>query len=266
TAKLAARYVMRHGTGQVDLVSTDSFRIGAHEQLRIYSRLLDVPSHALDAEQPLDELLGGLRGKRRVIIDTVGMSQRDQRVIDQIARLGRGAASMRLVLLLNAASQPEILEEIITTYRQAARAAGTELRDCLVTKLDEGGRLVPLLGAVIRHGLRLLFVSDGQRVPEDLALVDPEALVARALAPPRAVEALAAAAASPPAADKWAQGLLGQGRRAATALAALRARVGGFAALEEAWDLCALPLSLRDQRLDALLADQRQPALQASGM
>lgn len=266
TAKLAARYVMRHGVGQVDLVSIDSFRIGAHEQLRIYARLLNVPSHALDAEQPLDELLGGLRSKRRVIIDTVGMSQRDQRVIDQIARLGQGAASVRLVLLLNAASQPDTLEEIVTTYRQAARAAGTELSDCLVTKLDEAGRLGPLLDTVIRHGLRLLFVSDGQRVPEDLALIDPAAVVARALAPPLAGEAPELTAITPSPAASWAHGVLGQGRRAATALAALRARLGGFVALEAAWDLGALPASLREQRLDALLAEHSQPALQVSGV
>ena len=72
TAKLAARFVMRHGTRPVALVTTDSFRIGAHEQLRIYARLLDTPMYALDAEQPIDELVGRLQGKQWVIIDTVG--------------------------------------------------------------------------------------------------------------------------------------------------------------------------------------------------
>lgn len=91
TAKLAARFVMRHGTRPVALVTTDSFRIGAHEQLRIYARLLDTPMYALDAEQPIDELVGRLQGKQWVIIDTVGMSQRDQRVIEQIAHLQVGS-------------------------------------------------------------------------------------------------------------------------------------------------------------------------------
>lgn len=90
TAKLAARYVRRHGTRPVALVTTDSFRIGAHEQLRIYARLLDVPMYALNADQPVSDLLERMRGKSWVIIDTVGMSQRDQRVIEQVAHLRGG--------------------------------------------------------------------------------------------------------------------------------------------------------------------------------
>ena len=164
TAKLAARFVMRHGTRPVALVTTDSFRIGAHEQLRIYARLLDTPMYALDAEQPIDDLLGRLQGKQWVIIDTVGMSQRDQRVIEQIAHLQGGRSRVRLVLLLNAASQPETLEEVVLRYRQAARAAGAELDDCIITKQDEAGRLAPVLDIVMRHGMRVLFGSNGQQV------------------------------------------------------------------------------------------------------
>ncbi|HBS16273.1 MAG TPA: flagellar biosynthesis protein FlhF, partial [Halomonas sp.] len=89
-------------------------------QLRIYARLLDTPMYALDVEQPIDELVGRLQGKQWVIIDTVGMSQRDQRVIEQIAHLQGGQSTVRLVLLLNAASQPETLEEVVLRYRQAA--------------------------------------------------------------------------------------------------------------------------------------------------
>src|SRR5690554_4578647 len=122
-AKLAARFVMRHGPDAVALVSTDGFRIGAHEQLRIYAELLGIPMHGLDLEQPLEALRSTLVDKRFVIVDTVGMSQRDRRVIDQLARL-KGGASVRPLLILNAASQPESLEEVIINYRQAARAAG----------------------------------------------------------------------------------------------------------------------------------------------
>ncbi|MCH4562992.1 flagellar biosynthesis protein FlhF [Halomonas sp. EGI 63088] len=253
TAKLAARYVMRHGPDQVALVTTDSFRIGAHEQLRIYAGLLDIPMHALDAEQPLDELLAQLADKRFVIIDTVGMSQRDRRIIEQVARLQGGPVAVRLVLLLNAASQPETLEEVITNYRQAARAAGASLDDCVISKQDEAGRTGPLLDALMRHGLRLLFVAHGQRVPEDLAVADAAALVCQALATRRA------APAPEPASTGGARELLGQGRRLSAVLAGLRRHITGFAALEAAWALSALPTSLQGERLDALFeaADMR---------
>ncbi|WP_438456108.1 flagellar biosynthesis protein FlhF [Vreelandella venusta] len=261
TAKLAARFVMRHGTRPVALVTTDSFRIGAHEQLRIYARLLDTPMYALDAEQPIDELVGRLQGKQWVIIDTVGMSQRDQRVIEQIAHLQGGQASVRLVLLLNAASQPETLEEVVLRYRQAARAAGAELGDCIITKQDEAGRLAPVLDIVIRHGLRVLFGSYGQRVPEDMAVADPAALIDQALNSPlgRVREERRSAAVSQPhsvSLPRWSRDVLGQGRRLSSVLTRLRDRIIGFSALESIWDIASLPGVLQDKRLDALLASE----------
>ncbi|GEK50559.1 flagellar biosynthesis protein FlhF [Vreelandella venusta] len=261
TAKLAARFVMRHGTRPVALVTTDSFRIGAHEQLRIYARLLDTPMYALDAEQPIDELVGRLQGKQWVIIDTVGMSQRDQRVIEQIAHLQGGQASVRLVLLLNAASQPETLEEVVLRYRQAARAAGAELDDCIITKQDEAGRLAPVLDIVIRHGLRVLFGSYGQRVPEDMAVADPAALIDQALNSPlgRVREERRSATVSQShsvSLPRWSRDVLGQGRRLSSVLTRLRDRIIGFSALESIWDIASLPGVLQDKRLDALLASE----------
>ena len=252
TAKLAARFVMRHGTRPVALVTTDSFRIGAHEQLRIYARLLDTPMYALDAEQPVDDLLGRLHGKQWVMIDTVGMSQRDQRVIDQIAHLQGGSSTVRLVLLLNAASQPETLEEVVLRYRQAARAAGAELDDCIITKQDEAGRLAPVLDIVIRHGMRVLFSSHGQQVPEDMSVALPDALINQAL------ESQAKAAPQPgftaPASmPRWSRDVLGQGRRLSLLLTRLRQRLAGFATLEAMWDVSALPSELQSAQLTRLL-------------
>ncbi len=252
TAKLAARFVMRHGTRPVALVTTDSFRIGAHEQLRIYARLLDTPMYALDAEQPIDELVGRLQGKQWVIIDTVGMSQRDQRVIEQIAHLQGGKSTVRLVLLLNAASQPETLEEVVLRYRQAARAAGAELDDCIITKQDEAGRLAPVLDIVMRHGMRVLFGSYGQQVPEDMVVATPPALIDQALS--ANVSSSARAETAPLSLPRWSRDVLGQGRRLSSVLTRLRQRVVDFHRLEAAWDIAALPGVIQDQRLDELLA------------
>ena len=255
TAKLAARFVMRHGTRPVALVTTDSFRIGAHEQLRIYARLLDTPMYALDAEQPIDDLLGRLQGKQWVIIDTVGMSQRDQRVIEQIAHLQGGRSRVRLVLLLNAASQPETLEEVVLSYRQAARAAGAELDDCIITKQDEAGRLAPVLDIIMRHGMRVLFGSNGQQVPEDMAIATPSELVDQALSTSTPQRERTQSAGVPMGMSRWSRDVLGQGRRLSSLLARLRHRVTGFAVLEEVWNLASLPRHVQETRLDALLAD-----------
>ena len=264
TAKLTARYVMRHGTRPVALVTTDSFRIGAHEQLRIYSRLLDVPMYALNSDQPVSDLLERMKGKSWVVIDTVGMSQRDQRVIEQIGHLQGAETPVRLVLLLNAASQPETLEEVVVRYRQAARAAGAEVEDCIITKQDEAGRLAPVLDIVMRHGLRLLFVSHGQRVPEDMALAEPVALIESCLA--QRTPALQGTTRSP-GVDRLGRGsnLLGQGRRLATVWQELHRRLHGFGSLERVWSLPGLPETIQQQRLDTLLGDYPQRG-QALGM
>lgn len=252
TAKLAARFVQRHGADRVALITTDSFRIGAHEQLRIYAELLGIPMHALAHDQPIDTLAARLADRRWVIIDTVGMSQRDQRVVDQIAKLHAGRTRVRMLLLLNAASQPDTLNEVITHYRQAARAAGGQIDDCLLTKQDEACRLAPVFEAIVSHGLRLNFVSHGQRVPEDLCLPDAAALAAKALATRSPLDD-AHASRTPARPVAPPSGLFGQARQLTASLHRLRRRFDGFSLLEAAWDFAELPDPQQRHRLDRLL-------------
>ncbi|SDK77769.1 flagellar biosynthesis protein FlhF [Franzmannia pantelleriensis] len=259
TAKLAARYVMRHGSDGVALVTTDSYRIGAHEQLRIYARLLGVDVYAQDAEAALDETLARLADKRLVIIDTVGMSQRDQRLVRQIEQLSASGRRVRLLLLLNAASHGDTLEDVILSYRQAARAANNRLDDCILTKRDESARLGPLLDSVIRHGLRLHYVSHGQQVPEDLSLADATSLVSEALRveddSPFTPEFSALREPVPSGQKRLtalSRGLLGQGRALRAALDTLRANQPGFALVEGAWQLAGQPLARQRAALDGM--------------
>ncbi len=176
TAKLAARCVARHGAARVALVTTDGYRIGAFEQLRIYGKLLGVMVHAVRDAADLALALDELKHKHIVLIDTAGASQRDRMVTEQIAMLG-GARVQRL-LCLNTTSTVETLDEVARAYR------GDGLAGCLLTKLDEANGVGGALDVAIRHKLPLAFVADGQRVPEDLHLADRERLLERAFAPP----------------------------------------------------------------------------------
>lgn len=232
TAKLAARYVMRHGPGQVALLTTDSFRIGAHEQLNIYAQLLGVELHALAPDAPLGPLLDRLAAKRLVIIDTVGMSQRDQRLLTHIQQLGNSGRALRLMLVLNAASHGDTLDEVVHTYRDAAHAAGCRLDDCIISKCDEAARLGPVLDTVIRHGLRLNYLSTGQQVPEDLQLPSASDFLQQALENSRPSRfAQAPGTSTGVHLDALVRGLLGQ-RKALLALSDnLALHIDGFAAL-----------------------------------
>nr|WP_163503355.1 flagellar biosynthesis protein FlhF [Halomonas socia] len=270
TAKLAARYVMRHGSDGVALVTTDSYRIGAHEQLRIYARLLGVEVHAQEADAPLDDTLARLADKRLIIIDTVGMSQRDQRLVQQIEQLSASGRQVRLLLLLNAASHGDTLEDVIVSYRQAARAANNRLDDCILTKRDESARLGPLLDSVIRHGLCLHYVSHGQQVPEDLSLADAGALVAEALRvgndspfTPEFSALREPVASGQKRLTALSRGLLGQGRALRAALDALRAQQPGFALVEGAWQLAGQVLGHQRAALDGLHVAQLAAAREA---
>lgn len=174
TAKLAARCVMRHGPEKLALITTDAYRIGAHEQLRIYGKILGVMVHSVKDEADLRIALKELRSKHTVLIDTVGVSQRDQMVTEQVAMLQGTDVEVKRLLCLNSTSTQETLTEVVRAYQ------GTGFAGCIMTKLDEAASLGNVLDVVIRQKLNLFYVSNGQRVPEDLHLAQPAELVERA--------------------------------------------------------------------------------------
>jgi flagellar biosynthesis protein FlhF len=174
TAKLAARCVMRHGPEKLALITTDAYRIGGHEQLRIYGKILGVMVHSVKDEADLRIALKELRNKHTVLIDTVGVSQRDQMVTEQVAMLSESGADVKRLLCLNATSTNETLNEVVRAYQ------GSGLAGCIMTKLDEAASIGNVLDVVIRQKLRLFYISNGQRVPEDLHLADRGMLVDRA--------------------------------------------------------------------------------------
>lgn len=174
TAKLAARCVMRHGPDKLALITTDAYRIGGHEQLRIYGKILGVMVHSVKDEADLRIALKELRNKHTVLIDTIGMSQRDQMVTEQVAMLTNSGANVQRLLCLNATATSETLNEVVRSYQ------GSGLAGCIMTKLDEAASIGGVLDVMIRQKLNLHYVSNGQRVPEDLHLADRAMLVDRA--------------------------------------------------------------------------------------
>jgi flagellar biosynthesis protein FlhF len=178
TAKLAARCVMRFGAEKLALVTTDSYRIGAYEQLRIYGQILGVSVHAVKDAADLDRVLAGLRDKHMVLIDTVGMSQRDRAVSEQIAMLCGTHRPVKRLLLLNASSHGDTLNEVVRAYRHGDHAdSGWDLAGCIFTKVDESTHPGALIDMAIRHQLPVHYISSGQKVPEHLVLADGKALV-----------------------------------------------------------------------------------------
>jgi flagellar biosynthesis protein FlhF len=177
-AKLAAGCVVRHGAGSLGLISADHYRIGAQDQLRIYGRILGVPVHSVHDAESLRAALEALAGKRLVLIDSIGVGQRDARVAEQTALFEEQRIDR--ILLLSAASQAETLEEVVQAYG-AERLCGA-----ILTKTDEAVSLGGVLDCAIRHRLRISHVTNGQRVPEDIHPANGAYLIHRALSGVRA--------------------------------------------------------------------------------
>jgi flagellar biosynthesis protein FlhF len=178
TAKLAAGCVVRYGAGSLGLISADHYRIGAQDQLRIYGRILGVPVHAVHDADSLRAALEALAGKRLVLIDSIGVGQRDVRVAEQTALFEEQGIDR--ILLLSAASQAETLEEVVQAY------GAQRLRGAILTKADEAVLLGGALDCAIRHRLRISHVTNGQRVPEDIHPANAAWLIHRALSAVRA--------------------------------------------------------------------------------
>ncbi len=174
TAKLAARFVLRHGANQLALINTDSYRIGAPEQVRIYGKILGVSVHAVRDQNELALTLDSLTDKHSILIDTVGMSQRDQMISEQLALLSIANKPIKRLLCLNATSSIDTLNEIVEAYQ------GSGLAGCILTKLDEAVTISNALEVLLRHKLKLFYLASGQRVPEDLELADAEKLMYQA--------------------------------------------------------------------------------------
>lgn len=174
TAKLAARCVMRHGSGKLALITTDGYRIGGYEQLRIYGKILGVMVHSVKDETDLRIALEELKGKHTVLIDTAGVGQRDQMVAEQEAMLAGAGVDIKRLLCLNSTATGGTLNEVVNAY------AGEGLAGCIITKLDEAATIGNVLDVVIRHKLNLHYVANGQRVPEDLHVANKLYLADRA--------------------------------------------------------------------------------------
>ncbi|SDQ74228.1 flagellar biosynthesis protein FlhF [Paraburkholderia tuberum] len=183
TAKLAARCVMRFGASKVALLTTDSYRIGGHEQLRIFGKILGVSVHAVKDSADLQLALSELRNKHIVLIDTIGMSQRDRLVSDQIAMLSRAGQPVQRLLLLNATSHGDTLNEVVQAYQRAPDQQ--PLAGCILTKLDEATNLGGVLDTVIRYKLPVHYVSTGQKVPENLYVATKKFLIKSTFCIPR---------------------------------------------------------------------------------
>ncbi len=174
-AKLAARWVLRHGPRRVALVSADAVRIGAHEQMHMLGRLLGVTAHTVYDVAELPDLVESLSGQRLVLIDTAGASPRDPDLARRLRLIDPARTQIETSLVLPASIQAGAIEECMQMFAVARPGS------CVITKVDEAVSLGGVLSALVQHKLPVAYLSDGQRVPEDLQPARAHVLVGRAV-------------------------------------------------------------------------------------
>lgn len=171
-AKLASRFAEKHAARDVALVTTDTGRIGAREQLYGFGRQLGIAVHEASSGSDLNQLLERLQDYKLVLIDTAGLGPRDRALAAQLQWL-RAAAQIRTLLVLPANTSFGDMDEVVRRF-SAANPQGVVL-----SKLDETGRFGSALSVAVDHHLPITWVTDGQDVPEDLHRASAANLVLR---------------------------------------------------------------------------------------
>ncbi len=172
-AKLATRYALEYSPSEVLLATTDVYRVGGREQLRGYARILGIPLRSVTTREEYLSLFDEAANEKLVLVDTAGLSQRDEKFEAQMEMLRTGLGETSNCLILPATEGYNSLSRLIESYRNVA------LNCCIPTKLDEAASLGGLLSASIDKALPIAAVCDGQRVPEDVHKPRADELVSR---------------------------------------------------------------------------------------
>ena len=176
-AKLATQCAAQHGSASVGLITLDTYKSGAHEQLRQHGRMMGVVAHLAHDRAALEDLLNLLANKKMVLIDTAGLAPRDSRREEVLEVLQ--VPHLERVLVLPASAQADAMEDAVSAFRTDKPLA------TILTKTDEAVKLAPALDVLIRHQLLLQGTSPGPRVPDDWCEADRAALVRQALRSPK---------------------------------------------------------------------------------
>ncbi|WP_158967805.1 flagellar biosynthesis protein FlhF [Paraglaciecola sp. L3A3] len=171
-AKLAAQAAQKYGAEQVAVVTIDNYRIGAFEQIATYGKIIGCCVKKAQNANELSDLLYQFRNKRLVLIDTAGFGQQDARLIKQLDTIKQNSCvTIRKYLVMQANCQYRVMQQTIKEYRQIS------LQGCILTKLDECYSLGEAISVAIENKLQICYLTNGQKVPEDMQPADTKFLI-----------------------------------------------------------------------------------------
>ncbi|MDA8161754.1 MAG: hypothetical protein M0022_02450 [Desulfobacteraceae bacterium] len=170
-AKLAAKLKLKNGMDGV-VVSADTYRLGAAEQLSRYARLMDIRFEAVRDQQELQRLFERYKSTDFILVDTTGRNLRDPRHEEELSALFSSQPALLGYAVLCATSKTEDIMAQIKFYSKF-RLAGW-----IISKIDETASYGPLYAPIIWNQLPISYITNGQKVPEDMKEATKKELMA----------------------------------------------------------------------------------------
>lgn len=174
-AKLASRFALRYGRTNIGLITVDNYRVGAHEHLKTYARIFDIPMRVATNQESLRDCVKAMADRQLILIDSAGMSHRDGRLANQFQLLQACAPTLKTLLVLPATHHRSTLDETVRGFSKI------KLHGCILTKLDETTSLGGALSVALKHNLPVNYYCDGQKMPDALHLANAHDLVNRSV-------------------------------------------------------------------------------------
>ncbi|PHS17625.1 MAG: flagellar biosynthesis protein FlhF [Kangiella sp.] len=187
-AKLAARYVIKHGRDSVALITTDNYRAAGLQQLQSFAKILNLPVAQVSSKNSLDNLIEKFSDKKLILIDTPGMNRSDNEIIKQLNCLkdststsernphsGFTTRPIKKLLLLPATHQQSVLQQSLNLFKAYSPDS------CIITNVDEATSLGEVLSCLIENRLPVAYTTDGQKVPENIRVARNHHLVSKAV-------------------------------------------------------------------------------------
>lgn len=168
-AKIAASYLAKK-SNSIALITIDTYRIAAVEQLKIYGEIMHLPVEVVITPEQLDKAITKNSDKDLILIDTAGRSPRDNFCIDELATFLRPELDIDKHLVLSATTRETELIEIIKNFNRLT------ISHTIFTKIDECSKLGVLLNVQAQNSTPLSYLTNGQRVPEDLLEISPKTI------------------------------------------------------------------------------------------
>ncbi|MCJ1909751.1 flagellar biosynthesis protein FlhF [Planococcus ruber] len=166
-AKIAADFMLREDK-KVGLITSDTYRIAAVEQLKTYAGILNIPIEVVESASELTHAMEVLSDCDIVLMDTAGRNYQQKQYIEELEALLSDKNKVQINLVLSLTSKYEDMKKIVDNFQTIV------MDELLLTKMDETSSSGAILNLIHHYSIPIRYIANGQSVPDDIFTVTPE--------------------------------------------------------------------------------------------